>query len=408
MKAISNTFRITLTGMLCLAVAMGIGRFAFTPLLPMMMSDGLLNIPGASLLASANYLGYMVGALLCAAQPWLWRRLGRSAPVNGPLMVRAGLLATTLVTLGMALQVPTLWPVLRFAAGLAGAFVMVYTSGWCLSQLAQLDAGALGGVIYAGPGVGIVVSGLAASAMVASGQHSAMGWLAFGLLAAVLTFLIWPLFTPGHEPSQAQDTPTRPAQGAQASSLEIGLCALTYGCSGFGYIITATFLPVIARQALPGSAWLDMFWPTFGAGVVTGALLATRVRIAGDLRLPLAACYGVQAVGVALSIWSPTLWGLALGSLLLGLPFTAVTFFTMQEARRLAPTSAPGMMGLLTGCFGIGQVVGPPLVAWMLSRGASQAAGFHASLEIATAALVLGMVILLSMVRLHPIKHAQM
>ena len=68
--------------------------------------------------------------------------------------------------------------------------------------------------------------------------------------------------------------------------------------AGFGYIVTATFLPVIAREALPGSPWLDLFWPIFGLGVIVGALLATRLRVG---RRPALRCsrgaYLIQARG---------------------------------------------------------------------------------------------------------------
>jgi MFS family permease len=185
-------WRVAIAGMLSLAVAMGIGRFAFTPLLPMMLADGVVTLPGASWLASANYFGYLVGALLCTLQPWAWRRLGWQRPLNAPSMVRTGLLATTLLTLGMAAHLPAAWPALRFAAGVASAFVFVYTSGWCLGQLARLQLPAMGALIYIGPGAGIVLSGLAASGMVALHWTAAAGWLIFGVLAAVLTLLLWP------------------------------------------------------------------------------------------------------------------------------------------------------------------------------------------------------------------------
>src|SRR6187431_1789662 len=98
--------RVVLAGMIALAVAMGIGRFAFTPLLPMMLSDGVVNLAAASWLASANYLGYLAGALLCTFQPWVWRKLGIAAAPHGPTMVRGGLVATVLLTLGMAMPLP--------------------------------------------------------------------------------------------------------------------------------------------------------------------------------------------------------------------------------------------------------------------------------------------------------------
>lgn len=381
-----------MAGMLSLAVAMGIGRFAFTPLLPMMLADGVVTLPVASWLASANYLGYMVGALLCMLQPWVWRKLGVQLPVRPTWMVRAGLVATCALTLGMALHWPAGWPLLRFLAGVASALVFVYTSGWCLGQTARLGEPATGALIYTGPGAGIVLSGLAASGMVVAHGSAATGWLIFGLLAAALTVVMWPVFSPHHElPVAAPATAAGSAPATPAPTAgEITLLTLAYGLAGFGYIITATFLPVIARQALPGSPWLDLFWPIFGAGVIAGALIASRMRKPGDLRLLLAACYGVQALGIAVGLWSPSLPGFALGSLLLGLPFTAITFFAMQEIRRLRPVAPSSLIGLVTAVYGIGQIVGPPLAAALLARAATPDAGFTASLEIAAGALVAG------------------
>ena len=378
---------IALAGLLALAVAMGIGRFAFTPLLPMMLHDGVVDLSGASWLATANYLGYWLGALGCALQPALWRRWGR-APLAHTHAIRIGLVATVLFTLGMALPWPASWALWRGLAGVASAVVFVYVSGWCLMRLSALGAPALAGIIYVGPGLGIAVSGLAATAMVALDLRAATGWAVFAVLALVLTALVWPQLqgavtvapgAPSHE--------DHPARGTVAAF------TLAYGLAGFGYIITATFLPVIARQALPGSVWLDLFWPIFGLGVAAGALLTVRFPMHWDRRHLLMACYAMQAAGVLLGVWWPSLAGFALGSLLLGLPFTAITLFAMQEARRLWPHNTSALIGLLTAAYGLGQIAGPPLVAGLLRRSASAAAGFTTSLYTAAAALLLGLAI---------------
>ncbi|MEO5660083.1 MAG: YbfB/YjiJ family MFS transporter [Polaromonas sp.] len=400
---------IALAGLVSLAVAMGIGRFAFTPILPMMLSDGVVDLPAASWLASANYLGYLLGAMLCALQPWLWARLRGLPLLAYSSLVRAGLIATGALTLAMAWQHPAAWPVLRFAAGVISAVVFVYTSGWCLSQLSRLGVPAMGGIIYAGPGAGIVVSGLLASAMVAWHWSAATGWLIFGGLALVLSATVWRslrgsderLIALGRTGSQT----TGPALVATAhhGPAEMALLTLAYGLAGFGYIITATFLPVIARAALPGSAWLDLFWPIFGLGVMIGALLATRLPHGGDLRVRLGVCYVLQALGIAASLWSPSLAGFAFGSLLLGMPFTAITFFAMQEVRRLQPATAASFIGLLTAAYGVGQIVGPPLVALLIRQSASTVEGFALSLEIAAAALLAGAALYAWMVRAYPV-----
>ena len=396
---------VALAGMVALAVAMGIGRFAFTPLLPMMLADGVVDLPGASWLASANYLGYLLGALLCTVQPWLWRRYAGLPALNSPLLIRAGLAATSLLTLGMALQLPAFWPLLRFAAGMASAVVFLYTSGWCLAQLARSDATALGGLMYAGPGGGIVASGLLAGAMVHWHQSAAAGWLLFGVLAALLSAIVWSVFGADDPAGQAASPAATPkAAAAAGGGAEMVLLTVAYGLAGFGYIITATFLPVIARQALPGSAWLDLFWPIFGAGVIAGALLSTRIRFTGDLRYLLAACYAMQSAGVAASTFSPTLAGFIGGSLLLGLPFTTITFFAMREARRLRPVSPTALMGLLTAMYGVGQIAGPPLAAVLIARSGTPASGFALSLEIAAGSLVAGALLYLELARRYPLR----
>ena len=401
---------VALAGLLALAVAMGIGRFAFTPLLPMMLHDGVVTLAVASWLATANYLGYWLGAMACALQPVVWQRWRRwrgSAPsLVHTVVVRAGLVATVLLTLGMALQAPALWPLARFLAGVASALVFVYSSGWCLARLTALGAPALAGIIFVGPGLGITVSGLAATAMVALGWSAASGWAVFGVLAAVLTALAWPHLR-GVVPAPTAALPS--AGGGQRVAMAV--FTLAYGLAGFGYIVTATFLPVIARQALPNSVWLDLFWPLLGLGVAVGALLTVRLPMHWDRRHLLTGCYVMQALGVLMGVWLPSLGGFALGSVLIGLPFTAITLFVMQEARRLSPHNASAFIGLLTAAYGLGQIAGPPMVAFLMAGGGagggSAGRGFGLSLQIAAGALLLGAALYGGLARRHPLAAAR-
>lgn len=401
-----SPWAIAITCALALATAMGIGRFAFTPLLPMMLADGVVDLPGASWLASANYLGYLVGALLCTFQPLIWSRFKTLPPVLSTTWLRGGLVATCILTLGMALHVPALWPWLRFAAGVASALVFVFTSGWCLARLAERNASNLGGLMFTGPGAGIAMSGVLASGMVALQWKAAAGWLILGVLACVLTAITWRTFglkLATSAPIKTESvTLTAHTPTSFASRWHMIWLAIAYGLDGLGYIITATFLPVIARQVMPGSAWLDLFWPLFGLAVIAGALISTRISHKGDLRYILAASYMMQAVGVIITVWLPTPLGFALGSLLLGLPFTAITFFSMQEVCRLKPSSTASYMGLLTALYGLGQVAGPPLAAWLLSRSATVGQGFNLALEIAASSLVLGALMFVGLAKFYP------
>lgn len=370
--------------MICLAIAMGIGRFAFTPLLPMMLHDGVIDLPTASGLATANYIGYWMGASLCAIQPFIWSKWKFLPPIVHTFAIKFGLILTVILTFAMAVPASWSWSLLRFGSGLASALVFVYTSGWCLARLSELGEPRLAGLIYVGPGLGIVVSGLAASAMVANDWTASSGWLAFGVLAIVLAVAIWSELKARVNSSQPITNGAKKANGA------ITLFGIAYGLAGFGYIVSATFLPVIARQALPPSIWLDMFWPIFGFAVSMGAFITTRFPMHWDRRYLLIGCYALQATGVVLGVWLPTLFGFALGSLLIGLPLTALTLFAMQEVRRLRPEGTAAYIGLLTTIYGIGQIAGPLLVRFVLKTSATAEIGFTYSLYTAASALVVG------------------
>jgi predicted MFS family arabinose efflux permease len=211
--------------------------------------------------------------------------------------------------------------------------------------------------------------------------------------------LVWPQLQGGlpQEAAPAQQT-------AGSGTGAVAVLALAYGLAGFGYIITATFLPLIARQSLAGSVWLDLFWPLFGVGVSLGALLTLRIPAQWDRRHLLMGGYTMQAVGVMLSLGWPTLAGFALSSFLIGLPFTAITMFALQEVRRLRPVGASGFIGLLTAAYGLGQIAGPLLVGLLLQASGDARQGFALALQAAAASLWLGVILFGVLVRRYPVK----
>ncbi|HDR9086675.1 TPA: YbfB/YjiJ family MFS transporter [Burkholderia vietnamiensis] len=388
--------------MVGLAVALGVGRFAFTPLLPLMLADGSIGLRAGSWLASANYAGYFVGALSCAALP--------VAPAR---MVRFGLAATVLLTAAMGVgHLLPAWLAVRFVAGVVSAWTFVFVSQWGLRRLAELHAPEWSGVIYAGPGVGIVLTGLIGGAL--AGHRAAPGWLGFAALSALLSAAIWRTFgrapapvapaaavAPAPAPAPAPAASAVPAAAVTPAAVpataappdarrrraDAAWLVALYGMPGFGYIITATFLPVIARAALPaGSPWPDLFWPMFGAALIVGAIAAARLPGHWDNRLLLAAGCTTQALGIAAGIVWPNAAGFSIGSVLLGLPFTAITLFAMREARRLHGERAAGLMGYATASYGVGQILGPLVAAPLAARFGS----FSPALWVAAGALLAG------------------
>ncbi len=392
---------VAIAGMLAMASAMGVGRFAFTPLLPMMLHDGTINLTQGSWLAMSNYLGYFVGSLVCMALPWVAKGfVQRWHPAR---MVHWWLFITVLLTAAMALNLPAGWASLRFVSGVASAVVFLNITLWCMSQLAHLGRPALSGLLFCGPGIGIALTGLATSAMVTAQWHATAGWLVFAVLALVLWALVLPVVRGQLAPPPLSATPGAAVVVAPEGPIDRALLSLAYSFAGLGYIVTATYLPVIARGALPaGSAWPDLFWPMFGGGVALGAYLSTHVPARWDRRKLLMACYTVQALSIAISFIWPTPVGFALGSIFLGLPFTTITFFALQEARRIWPSAISSFPGLLTAAYGLGQIVGPPIVAYMLAHTANTQTGFAYGLATAAGALVLGVLLYAVMLWRHP------
>lgn len=316
-------------------------------------------------------------------------------------VIRLTLVATVLLTALMSVPYAEAWVALRFLAGVASAIGFVFTSGWCLAQLSGTGS-SIGSAIFTGPGAGIAVSGLAASGMTILGLSGHTAWLIFAAISATISGIIWKTFGESAKPSDAYSVgaPTR-ASGKVPKS-EMPLFAIAYGLAGFGYIVTATYLPVIAKNSIPGSPLLTVFWPLFGVAAVVGSLLAARVPHSADVRLHLIAAYLVQAVGVGLSVIWQDAFGLALSSVLVGLPFTAISFFAMNEVRRIRSSHHARYMGLLTAVFAIGQIMGPPAVGVIMRHVVNVDAGFDLALAVASIALVVGAAIYVAMILLFP------
>src|SRR5690348_3260750 len=176
---------IAAAGLIALAVAMGIGRFAFTPVMPMMETDAGLTLRAASWLAAANYLGYFLGAL-CAAR----RSLVQA--------VRGGLLMIAMVSFAMGLpHVVTVQLRRRLQAGVASAWVLVHVSAWTLGRLLALQRADANGIVYAGVGVGVAAAGMVCMATMQVQWNSDRTWQVFGVLTLLATLALWRSFRSG-------------------------------------------------------------------------------------------------------------------------------------------------------------------------------------------------------------------
>lgn len=364
------------SGFVALAIAMGIGRFAFTPLLPMMQHDLGLGLAQGGWLAGANYLGYLAGAVTAAYLPW-----------KASTLLRTGLIlvAASTALMGWTTTWST-WITWRSIAGIASAWVLVGAASLCLGRLAAAGAPHKAGVVFSGVGGGIALTGLLCLLFDLRGFTAAQAWVMLSVLATVgliATLPLWPVASPALYPGGQSP------RGDDSGHLRLILC---YGFFGFGYILPATFLPAQARELVDDPALFGLAWPLFGLAaalstVACGALLKRFTRRHLWLGAQL-----LMAVGVALPALIPGLTSIVIAALFVGGTFMVITMLGMQQAQASGGARARSLMASLTAAFASGQLAGP--VFFSLTH-EHLGGTLEAALYVAAAALVAGCLLLL-------------
>ncbi|MGE3368726.1 MAG: YbfB/YjiJ family MFS transporter [Rhizobiaceae bacterium] len=329
-----------------MTAAMGIGRFVYTPILPGMMQEIPLGAGQAGLIASANFVGYLVGALAAAGS---WAQ-GREL-----IILRASLLANALLLLAMGLtESVAVFSLIRFAAGIVSAFVIVFVSSILFARLTTSGRHGLQSLHFLGVGLGIVLSALMTGGLYLSGAPWADGWYMAGAFAIVVFLASFGLIEKG--PALTSRPPAEPRLPPSRALTRI---ILAYGLFGFGYVVTATFLIAIVRANQGGYLLETAVW--LAAGVA--AMPSVHILIAVARRIGLAQAYSiaflVQAAGVVASIALPGMAGPLIAAVLVGGTMVSITAVGIQVGRFFAPLAPRRSFALMTAAFGVGQIIGP-------------------------------------------------
>jgi MFS family permease len=338
---------------------MGVGRFVYTPILPLMHAQaGLSDSAGASL-ATANYVGYLVGALAGIFVPAL---------VRSRVVLRGSLTVLTATLLAMPLtHAVAAWWALRLLAGAASALVFVIAVSSLLGNLrghpAHLPGWAFGGV-----GAGIALSGVLVLILRSVGDWRS-AWWASAALAAILAFGAWTLRP---EPSPV---PTAASPGARGSTRRprthrwFSALFACYALEGVGYIIAGTFLVAAIEQTSPG--WIGSgAWVLVGlAAVPSCAAWAWLSRRWSRPDLLLAALV-VQSIGIALPAVVGGVAAAVISAALFGATFLGIATIALAAGAHL---QFPRSVALLTAGYSVGQVLGPIIVTPLLHHGYHQA-----------------------------------
>lgn len=372
-----HAWQVITAGICALVLTVGLARFAYTPLLPVMRLDAGLTAAGGGWLATFNYLGYLAGTVLVARVgdmqlKFRFYRIGLVLAV-----VSTGLMGTTT---DMAT-----WGVLRFVAGLSSTAGLLLASGLVLNWLLAHQRRPQLGLHFAGLGVGIAVSGLAAAAM-ADQLASSRQWIALGTLAVVFLIPAWAWMPPPAAISSATGANAPPPPGRRWRWLLIA----SYFCAGVGFVVSATFIVAILVETPAFAGHGSWVWVLVGLTAIPSTFAWDRLSNRLGLIRALMLAYALQATSFVLPLLDGGLWAGAASAVLFGLTFAGIVSLTLTVVGRHYPHNPAKAMATLTLSYGVAQIIAPA-IAGTLAR---DSGSYQGALVLAAIMMVIGFVLL--------------
>jgi MFS family permease len=334
-----------------LAAGMGIGRFVYTPILPLMTTQAHMTSQLGGVVATANYIGYLAGAMAGIFLPRL---------LQSRVTLRTSLVVVVLTLAGMPItEEGTAWFVLRLIAGIASALVFMIAVSSMLTHL-RAHGNHFAGWAFGGVGGGIALSGVLVLVLRAVSNWSA-AWIASAILAAILSACAWTLKT--------QRPAAQPVGGVKLTYPRthrwFAALLVSYSLEGIGYIIAGTFLVAAIDQSSPG--WIGSgAWVIVGVAALPSSALWAWLAYRFSRPVLLLAALLMQAIGIAL----PALFGgvapAIISAILFGATFLGIGTIALAIGAHL---QFPRAVALLTAGYSVGQILGPLLVTPVLNHG---------------------------------------
>lgn len=355
-------YKFLIGGILSLVIAMGIGRFAYTPILPSMQNDVGFSDSIAGYLATVNYAGYLIGAILAGIISWKKHKT---------MALRFSLIVSIITTALMgAFQTYILWYVFRFLSGIASAFIFVLASSIVLDELATKNKTSWSGIFYSGVGIGIFLTSLVIPRTnnVFNWEGS---WIGLALVSILLSIFVWIWLIETDEAPARNNGNNKIKNSGTIANLPpmrwLPLLIIAYGLEGLGYIVTGTFIVSIAEKSSVFSGNATLVWLVVGLGAIPSciiwSLLAKRCGFVKSLVIAMT----LQAIGIVAPVIWMSQFSLILSALLFGATFMGITTLATTLARQMNPSDSSRVIGYLTTTYAIGQMIGPAIAGVLSS-----------------------------------------
>lgn len=374
MNRSSATSTGTFAGFAALLVGIGLGRFAYPPLIPALVQQRWFSAPQADYLASTAMAGYVVGALIAGHRLW---KPGPSVTIRTSMIVASASFVTCAAPLTFGWFF--LW---RLLAGVAAGVLMVTAVPGIIARTSPEQRGRASGIIFTGIGAGIAAAGALIPALARRSLPAA--WLGIGIASFVLTFGVWPYWPRLALPfaDQFSDTPS------VRFGVPIALLIAAYCGAAAGFAPHSVFwVDFIARGLRRGLVSGGHYWILMGVAAVAGPTIAGSAADRVGFSLSLRCALLFEAVGVGLPVFSHAVVSLAMSSVLVGLMSMAIVTLAAGRVAELVPVSGQKQAwSWMTMGFSIVYAAG----AWGLSFLYAEAHSYSPIFAVGTAALIVG------------------
>lgn len=371
----AQRYRVLIAGVCSLLLTIGIARFTYTPLLPIMKVQAGLSYLAGGWLATFNYMGYMSGALLAASISQLRIKFH---------LYRIGLVVAVLSTAGMGLTDNlVLWAMLRYIAGLTSVCGMLIASGLIMNWLMRHQFKPLLGLHFAGLGLSISLSGIAVGLMATSLVWNEL-WIAMGLLGIVFLIpaYLW-MPAPADVPTSSSVESTRKVPSKKWMNILIA----AYFCGGFGFVVSATFIVAILEKLPLLSGIGSWIWVLIGLAAAPSTFLWDRVAAKMGQIPALLLAYGLQVISVILPVITTDVSLNILSGILYGNTFVGIVSLALSLVGRSFPNNPAKAMARLTLSYGAAQIIAPAMAGYI----ANATGSYNGALVITAIILIIGM-----------------